>query len=203
MQKTYPVDFPNLPRLAQLNSFYCGPAVLQMLGAFLGKQITQPEIVKAAQVEHKIKFHGMMIEELGLALRILAPELRFWFKYQATLGELSQLINFYKIPVGVEWQGIFDYPDEDKYDDEDDDPGHISIITCLDTKNNLIKIADPDRHYAGKDRRFSVLQFERRWWDINQMFDPLTRENRQQDDYHAMFIVTPASVIFPEQLGMM
>jgi len=202
MPKTYLSDFPNLPRLAQLNSLYCGPAVLAMLAGFWGKEIDQEEIVRTTGVGLKIKARGMTIEELGLAIKRLTPELRFWFKRQATISELSRLINFFKVPVGVEWQGIFDYPDEEIDENEDDDPGHFSIVTHINTGNNLIKVADPDRHYAGKDRFFTILQFERRWWDINEVTDLVSRRSFEQDDYHAMFVLTPVEESFPMELGM-
>lgn len=202
MLKTYPLSFPNLPRLAQLNGFYCGPATLQMLCAFWGKKISQKEVIRASKTGRKIKSRGMTIEELGIAIDKLTPDLKFWSKYKATVEELSQLINLFKIPVGVEWQGIFDYPASKRFADEDDDPGHLAVITYLDIKKNLIKIADPDRHYAGRDRSFKVLQFERRWWDINLVTNPLTKKTHQQDDYHAMFILTSRKTTFPEQLGM-
>jgi len=173
-----------------------------MLAAFYDKEIEQEEIVHAAKVEKKIKLHGMTVEELAQAAKILVPDLKFWLKRNATITELSQLINVFKVPVGVEWQGIFDYPDEEISEDEDDDPGHIAVITYLDTQNNLIKIADPDAHYAGKDRQFSVLQFERRWWDINCIVDGVKKRRYEQDDYHLIFILTPPYVVFPESLRM-
>jgi len=194
--------FPFLPRVAQENSYYCGPAVLKALLAFHGKEVNQDDIVEAAGVGHKIKDHGMTVAELGRASSILAPELQFWSKTHSTMGELSAILNMHEQPVSVEWQGVFDYPDEEVDEDEDDDPGHFSIITKLDTKNNIVLIADPDRHYAGKDRLFSVLEFERRWWDINKVMNPFTNKLEEVDDYHVMFFITKKEDIYPEQFGM-
>jgi len=194
--------FPLLPRVAQENSYYCGPAVLKALLAFYGKEVTQDEIVAAAGVAHKIKDHGMTVAELALASRTIAPELQFWSKTNSTMGELSALINLQQQPIGIEWQGVFDYPDEDIDEDEDDDPGHFSIITRLDTRNNIVLIADPDRHYAGKDRLFSVLELERRWWDINKVINPFTHIVEEVDDYHVMFFVTKKESVFPENYAM-
>lgn len=149
----------------------------------------------------------MTIDELGKIIKTLYPELQFWYKFNSTISDLSQMINTYKYPVGIEWQGIFDYSDDEDetkllYPDIDDDPGHIAIVTAIDTLNNTIKVADPDQHYYLKDRKFSILQFERRWWDINQIVDPITKKTKEVDDYHPMFIITSNNTDFPQFLNM-
>lgn len=196
------LTFPNLNRVAQLNGYFCGPASLQMLLSLYGIEVDQEEIVRQTGVGHKIQTHGMTIAEMGSYIERFHPQLQFWYKFESTVNDLSQLVNQHGMPVGVEWQGVFDYPDEEKYEDEDDDPGHISVITGIDTAENCVLIADPDRHYAGKDRRFSILQFVRRWWDINEIVDPITGSREENDDYQALFIITKREDNFPEKLGL-
>jgi hypothetical protein len=142
-----------------------------MLLSFVGYDVTQNEIVHAANIESKIKIHGATIQDLALAVAKLYPhELQFWYKFNSTLSDLSTIVNTYHYPVGVEWQGLFDWPDDEDddqdeyYDEDDDDAGHYSIITHIDTMQNEILIADPEKHYATGDRKFTILGFEHRWW---------------------------------------
>lgn len=194
--------FPSLKRVTQINGFYCGPATIQMLLSFYQIEIDQDAIVSALKIGKKIQSHGMTIAEMGQFIKQFYPQLQFWFKFNSTVSDLSQLVNQYSIPVGIEWQGVFDYSDEEKYEDEDDDPGHVSVITAVNTSNNYVLIADPDRHYAGSDRKFSILQFIRRWWDINEVVDPITKKRQEVDDYQGLFIITLKSDNYPEKLGL-
>lgn len=194
--------FPQLQRIAQKNSFYCGPATLQMLLGFQGVEIDQETIVMSLQIGERIKIHGMTISEMGNFVKQFYPQFQFWYKFEATIPDLSLLVNNFLIPVGVEWQGVFDYPDEEAAEDEDDDPGHIAVITAVNTAENYIMIADPDLHYAGADRRFSILQFERRWWDINEMVDPRTKKRQEVDDFHGLFVITRNTDNYPERLNL-
>lgn len=194
--------FPELQRIAQINSYYCGPASIQMLLSFHNVFIDQQQVIDTLGIHQKVITHGMTISELGQFVSASYPQFQFWYKFNATISDLSQLINIYHCPVGVEWQGIFDYPDEDVFEDEDDDPGHISVITGINTSENYIYIADPDAHYAGTDRKFSILQFERRWWDINEIIDPYTHRRQEVDDFHALFVITPVNTSYPESLHL-
>lgn len=194
--------FPSVKRVTQANSFYCGPASIQMLLSFHQIEIEQSSIVSVLNIEDKIRVQGMTIAEMGEFIKQFYPQLQFWYKFEATVADLSALINQYSIPVGVEWQGIFDYPDEEISEDEDDDPGHISVITAIDTNQNYILIADPDQHYAGTDRKFSILQFVRRWWDFNEVVDPTTNKKERVDDYQGLFIIIPKEESYPEKLGL-
>jgi len=201
--------FPTLTRISQENVFNCGPAVIQMLLSFVGYDVTQNEIVHAANIESKIKIHGATIQDLALAVAKLYPhELQFWYKFNSTLSDLSTIVNTYHYPVGVEWQGLFDWPDDEDddqdeyYDEDDDDAGHYSIITHIDTMQNEILIAAPEKHYATGDRKFTILGFEHRWWDINKIPDPSTGHLQEVDDNHALFIITPKYEHFPHQLHL-
>ena len=184
----------------QINDIYCGPAVLEMLMGFNGIKIDQEAIVKAAGNADKIKIRGTLPEEIGIAVKNISPAMQFWYKRFATLKELSTLVNYFHQPAGIEWQGVFE--DEEGEDGGDDDPGHYSIVTKIDTHKNIVMIADPYKHYARKDRRFSILEFERRWWDINEVVDPVTKHKSEMYDYHLMFTVAPEFVTFPAELKM-
>ncbi len=169
-------------------------------------EATQKDIVRAAHVEQRIKEHGMTVQELKKSVHVLAPELTFWHKKYATITELSQIINSQRCPVGVEWQGIFE-DDEEDYNDEyeedgDDDPGHYGIITAISTNDNFIYMIDPYKKQVHKDRKMTVLEFERRWWDINQIVHPISRRLIEVDDYHAMFIITDPKDTFPLEFNM-
>jgi len=197
------LSFPGLKRVRQLNSFFCGPAVLEMLLSFHGVEIDQSLVVEKSGVALKIKQRGMTVEELALAAEKLVPDFQFWHKRHSTLKELSLLVNEFRIPVGVEWQGIFEFEDEaEDTEMDDEDPGHYSVVTRVNLADNLVYLADPYKSYAGKDRRLTVLEFERRWWDINETVDLKTRRRVQVDDYHMMFVVTRKEKNFPEQLKM-
>lgn len=176
-----------------------------MLLSFVDVFIDQDHVVDSLGINKKITQHGMTVFEMERYITKNYPELKFWYKFNSSISELSQLINQFKYPVGVEWQGIFDYPDDDDdepIDDyEDDDPGHYSVITSIDLHQNLITIADPDHHYAKKDRKFTILQFERRWWDLNEVIDPKTKKHTQSDEYHCLFLVTPLSVRPPASIN--
>lgn len=165
-----------------------------------GVYIDQKKIVELAKVGSKIKEKGMTLEELATAVKKLTDDFCFCFKRNATLKELVYLVNNRKIPVGVEWQGVFE--DEDEDENEDDDPGHYSVITAIDEKKKKVFIADPSIRYAGHDREFSILQFLRRWWDINEVTNPATKRTRQVDDYHSFFVIVKKKTEFPKELGL-
>ncbi len=76
------------------------------------------------------------------------------------------------------------------------------MVTHIDTVNNVVMLADPYMRFAGSDRIFHILEFEDRWWDENEVKDPLTGNTHYERDYHMMFIVTSKDETFPESLGM-
>lgn len=194
--------FSDLKRVSQKNLYYCGPAVLEILFSYWGVSTDQDDFVRAANVAHKIKTHGMTLAEMATATRMVDPEYEFWLKRDSSLSELSNLVNKRSMPVGVEWQGIFDDEEWDEEDD-DDDPGHYSVVTGISTSENYIFLSDPYKNYTGgRDRRLSILEFERRWWDINEVIDPVSMRRREIDDYHAMFIIVPRKETFPKEFGM-
>lgn len=202
--------FSEIPRVRQATSVHCGPAVLEMLAYHLGLGVDQQRFVSAAGVGDKLRLKGMTVSELGLAATRVVPEVQFWYKANSAIRELYEIVMVHHFPVGVEWQGDFysgvtpemEAQFSDDEDEEDDDSGHYSMITYVNTSNNVIFLADPYKYYAGRDRRFTIREFENRWWDINEVTDPDTGRHRHLKDNKMMFIVVPRTATFPEYLGM-
>ena len=187
--------FPTMKRVCQKTSSHCGPAALEMLFSFVGVYIDQDKFVETANIGHKLEEYGMTIAEMCSVAGILAPQLAFWYKEGSALSELSEIVKNYGFPVGVQWQGVF-------YEDADEDNGHYGVVTHIDTINNIIVLSDPYKRFAGTDRQFHILEFQNRWWDENEIHDPVTGRTSLVREERMMFIVTPKDAVFPESLGM-
>lgn len=187
--------FPGLKRIRQISAVHCGPAVLSMLLSHCGSEINQEALVDAADVRHSLEQYGMTVSEMGDAVKKVAPQLTLWYKKGTTIEEVATIIDLHKYPVGIEWQGVF-------YEDEDEDNGHYSIITNIDKVNKIISIADPYDRFAGTDRSFHIEEFETRWWDENDIYDPAIGERRSIRDERMVFIVTPKGESFPHIFEM-
>ena len=193
----------------QISESHCGPAVIQMLLDNLGVKVTQEAVAEAGGATELIELNGMRVDQLALAVRILAPQVQFWYKEYAYLSQLVRLVTHYRVPVGVEWQGVFEDEDEDPDGDTieeeetgDDDYGHYSVITYANRRERKFIIADPYKDYYSQDRIFSFEEFERRWDDFNEVPDPVTGKARLVKDDHMMFILTPKDALFPLELKM-
>lgn len=175
-----------------------------MLLSSLGIEVSQEQVAAAGGVEDVIEIHGMRVDQIARAVRALAPEAVFWFKEHARLGDLITLVNKYRLPVGVEWQGLFTEPgvDEGESESEDTDYGHYSVVTHVDRRRRQLIIADPYKDFISQARIFSFSEFLERWWDTNEVTDPETGRAVLVEDYHMLFIVTPADAEFPPELGM-
>jgi hypothetical protein len=184
------MPFPSMKREKQINSDYCGPAVITTLYSFLGVKTSQRKIVASIRVQNKIKNFGLNIKDLARASKIAGKgAFSFWKKANSKVSDLDLAINKYKSPVGIEWQGVF-------YEDEDDDSGHFSIITKIDKNLKYSRIADPYKLFTGVDRKFGIKEFEKRWWDENVI-------NRKTIlDKRVMFLITPKGDSWPKKLGM-
>lgn len=179
-----------MPRIAQIKSSYCGPAVVQMLLGNLGYKSDQKELADVADEEE-----GTTIFDLLKAVKTLYPQTKFWYKDNSTIEDLKELVEEKNVPVGVEWQGIFG-----KYSDNDD--SHYSIVTHIEDWDSSIHIADPYHRFPREDRIFRLNNFEERWWDYNNFKDPITNRWKSIKDYHMMFIITDKDETFPRRLGM-
>jgi len=180
------VAFPSLKRVKQITSAHCGPAALVSLFSFLGVRTSQARIVRSLRAGNKIKDTGLVVKDFARAVRIIGKrEFTFWKKEGATIGDLDRIINKYKFPVGVEWQGVF-------YEDEEGDNGHYCVITEVNKAKGYLKLADPYKRFAGLDRKFRIADFEKRWWDVNGLVY----------DRKLMFLITSKKEAFPRHLGM-
>lgn len=178
--------FPTLKRVAQVTSSHCGPAALVSLFSFLGVRTSQGRIVKSLRAENKIVNTGLVIKDLARGVRMVGKgQFTFWKKENATIGDLDRIVNKYKFPVGVEWQGVF-------YEDEEGDNGHYCVITEVNRPKGYLKLADPYKRFAGLDRKFRISDFEKRWWDVNGLVY----------DKKLMFLITAKKETFPRRLGM-
>ncbi|MBU0998045.1 C39 family peptidase [Patescibacteria group bacterium] len=188
--------FSTMKRVCQKSNAHCGPAVIEMLFSFVGVYFDQDEFVNVIQKsEEELKVYGITVAEMAKSVKALAPEYNFWFKENSSLSDLQQVVEEYGFPVGVEWQGVF-------YEDADEDDGHYSVVTHVDTVNNIIMLSDPYKRFAGSDRSFHIMEFDHRWWDENEIVDELANRKYVTREEHMMFLITPKETIFPETFGM-
>ena len=195
------VDFLN-SRFTQISEAHCGPAVIQMLLSDLGVEVTQEEVAEAGGAKDLIEMNGMRVDQLAQAVKRLAPHMRFWFKSPASLEDLITVVRDYRFPSGVEWQGLFYATPEEEPETGDNDYGHYSVVTIVDPENRQLVIVDPYKDFRAQDRLFSFDFFLPRWYDYNEVIDPLTGKPKIVEDRRMMFIITPHDEEFPEELGM-
>ena len=182
--------FPGMRRVRQITSYHCGPAVLGMLFSHLGQKISQKSVVKCLRAQSKIKKVGLTVADLAKASNTLGKKrYAFWRKAGASTSDLDLAINKYNWPVGVEWQGVF-------FEFADEDNGHYGVVTAVDAKAKILRIADPYSEFAGVDRKFDTKYFTRRWWDENEIKGKTVKDRRM------MFVITPKNENWPRKIGM-
>lgn len=190
------IGFASMKRVKQANIHNCGPAVLVELFSFLGKDISQAAVVKTLRAQKKIKLYGLNIKELAKATKTLSEgELIFWKKQGAKISDIDLIVNKYKHPVAVEWQGVF-------YEHSDGEDGHYCVVTNIDKQTGYLRLADSFYAYFGVDRRFKIKFFEKRWWDVNEIKVSGTTRRRQLTDNKVMFVIAPKGESWPKKLGM-
>ncbi len=184
-------SFPGMKRVKQISVSHCGPAVLSSLFSFLGVSVSQRKITNSLRAKNKIKMYGLGIHEMGKAAKVYGQKGKFifWKKSKATINDIDKIVNKYKFPVAVEWQGVF-------YEDEDEDNGHYSIVTEINKEKGYLRLADPYHKFVGVDRKFKIEFFVKRWWDTNMV------SGREIYDKRMMFVITPKAVDFPKKLHM-
>jgi hypothetical protein len=192
-----PKKFSRLRRIQQITENHCGPAVIQMLLENIGVNVTQEEITEAASATYTIETHGTRVDQLAKAVHELAPIAKLWYKEKARLEDLEYVLDEYKFPVGVEWQGLFDDMNND-----DEDCGHYSVISHIDQAKDELIIVDPYKDFVDQNRIVKVSLFLNRWWDFNEVKDLETGEKTMKKDEQLFFVVTPLSAAFPVELGM-
>lgn len=204
----------------QISESHCGPAVIQMLLSNIGIEVTQEDVAEAGRATSLIEMNGMRVDQLALAVARLAPQAVFYYKDHSTMDELARIVIDYRTPVGVEWQGLFDdEEDEDEEDDEeeteapegslmedseteDEDYGHYSLVVQAYRRRRQLLIADPYKDYFSQTRVFDFDVFEKRWYDFNEVPDPVSGKSVLVEDRNMMFVVVRRNVLFPRRLGM-
>lgn len=182
--------FPMMKRVEQETVDYCGPAVLVALFSYLGVKVSQRKVVKSLRAENKIKRYGLSVKDLARGTRIAGSgKFVFWRKKNSKISDVNLVVNKYKSPVGVEWQGIF-------HEFSDEDNGHYGVITRIDKKTGFLRIFDPFHIFAGVDRKFEIKEFTKRWWDVNVV------KGRTLKDSKVMFVIAPKDASWPKELGM-
>ena len=190
------IAFPGMKRVRQIDVYSCGPAVISALFSFLGIRVSQKGVIVSLRAKNKIKTLGLNVKDLARASNAIGKKkVIFWEKTGGRVSDLDTIINKYKFPVGVEWQGVF-------YEDEDEDNGHYGIITAVDKKAGYLRMADSFSKFAGVDRRFRIKDFEKRWWDQNEIKVAGTSKRRVLTDKRMMFVITPVEAPWLKKLGM-
>ena len=184
------MEFSKMTRVRQITSSHCCSAVLSSLFSFLGVKVSQRKITSSLRVQNKIKKYGLNMNQMGKAVKIYGEKGKyiFWKKSNAKISDLNKLVNKYKFPVGVEWQGSFGVIS--------DDVGPYSVVTKVDMAKGFLNIADPFREFSKKDRKFEISEFKKRWWDTNII------NKKVVFDRKVMFVITPRGVDFPKRIGM-
>lgn len=208
----------------QISESHCGPATITMLLSNLGIEVTQEQVAEAGGVTSLIEMNGMRIDQMARAVRLLAPEAVFYYKDYSSIEELVRIVQDYRHPVGVEWQGVFeDLEDESPgcngataeaslahenrellpdSESEDNDYGHYSLVVRAERRRQQLIIADPYKDYFSQARIFGFREFEARWYDFNEIPDPVTGKLALIEDFHMMFVITRRNTLFPRRLGM-
>lgn len=190
-------------QIQQISESHCGPAVLQMLLDAIGIEVTQDRIVEILGVEDKLEEQGIRPDQLGTACVLLAPETRFWYKYNSTLEDVASILDL-GYGVGVEWQGLFYDSEEQESEDFDDDQsefGHYSVISFYDKVEGQLIMVDPYKDFINQDRIFDADVFVRRWWDTNEVVNSTSGQKEFVTDEKFLFFVTPKEVFFPRDSG--
>lgn len=196
------MSIKSLQRIAQTTDSTCGPAVLQILLDFYHIVTTQSEIIRAAGVETTVEENGIGMHTLSTAVRQLAPKHTLWYKEDSSIKDVHSLIEEYKIPVAVDWQGFFYDSLEEEGKSHALDHGHYSIISEINLEKDTITLIDPYPKFISKDRMFPIGWFKSRWWDTAEEKDTTTGEKILYYTSRLLFIVVPENEIFPQTLGM-
>ncbi len=199
LKKSINEFLPN--RYTQITESHCGPAVVQMLLANVGVITSQDKIAEEGGATHTIEVSGMRVDQLAQAVHKIAPQMEFWQKEHSAIEDIKILINEFRFPVAVEWQGLFEVGAFTVTEEGADDYGHYSIVTFVD--DSKLIIVDPYKDFASQDRVFTIKEFLPRWWDTNDFVDSNTGKKIVKKDEQMLFVVTPKSMVFPDKIGML
>lgn len=192
-----------LPRVTQKTDSYCGPASLQILFSGQDKEFSQDEIVTAARLGKVIQKKGSRPKQLASAVKKLTPKLQFWFKQEATPEDLDILVNQYKTPVAVNWQGLFYEKLEEETQRDKQDRGHYSVVVGINLKKDQIIIQDPYRFFSSKNRTFSLKWFVTRWRDTVRDKNMKTGKFDTLKTKHFLFLIAPKTSKMVKEVGLL
>lgn len=155
-------------RRVQQKEAHCGPASLEMLFGFYGLSVPQEALVEAVGMTQSIRYApGMRLDELAKAVEALFPQGDYVLlgKYSSSVQDLALLVNEFRQPVGVEWQGRF-IQAENRLIDQ----GHYSVIVGVDLDRNMLEVVDPEeKNILTTSGEISVPVFEARWWEVDKV----------------------------------
>lgn len=187
----------------QKTNSHCGPSVIKALLGFQGINVSQDEVVEAALVKKTINEYGMQPHHLAKVVKKLGKNVKFWFKQEADINDLEKLIHKFKIPVGINWQGLFyDSVQEEKQKWKNSDRGHYSILVSVDKKRGELVIDDPYPDYFNTPRVFTYKWFIKRWHDSDLKIDNKKGTKSITKTKRFIFLIAPKKFIFPKNLGM-
>jgi hypothetical protein len=109
----------------------------------------------------------MRLDELARAVEALYPDgrCRMLARYNSTTEDLVRLTAEFRQPVGVEWQGRFDYGDGRLIDQ-----GHYSVVVGVDYQRSRLKVVDPDYHNTlTPNGEIPISLFVSRWWEVDKV----------------------------------
>lgn len=192
--------FASMGRVREISNYSCGPATLAMLLSFVGYKVSQTKLTKSIRAQNKVKFYGIDINDMAKAVSVSSKKkLELWKKHKASINDIALVIEEFKYPVGVEWQGDF-------YENEDEDKGHYGVVTKVNKKTGYLRIADPYFNnffeYKDLDRKYKIKDFIEKWWDINEVKVAGRSNHKKVKDTRMMFVITPKGETWPKGLGM-
>lgn len=187
----------------QKTESHCGPAVVKALFGFNKIEISQDDVVNAAKIKTTIMKKGMRPDQIALAVKRLDPDMQLLYKQNTSGKDLDKLIHVYRLPVAVNWQGLFfDSVKEEKIKRGNDDRGHYSVAIDIDTKKGEIVIDDPYHEYFNNPRVFSFSWFKKRWYDNDEIIHQVTKEKSILKTNKLIFVIVPKNHKLPASLGL-
>ncbi|PWU23592.1 hypothetical protein C5B42_02405 [Candidatus Cerribacteria bacterium 'Amazon FNV 2010 28 9'] len=191
----------------QKDDDHCGPAVLAMLFSQYGITVTQEDATKAAHVVHLIKKYGTRPDKMALGVKNIDSKYKLMWKQDASLRDVVSLIEKYKLPVGVNFQGMFyeNFKELMKKTGKtyrNGDHGHYSIIVDLNKNHTKISLLDPYYDFSEKPRVFNWKWFKGRWHDFGYIFESKEKVKPRIDTKHVLFVVVPKDFEFPAAMKM-
>lgn len=147
-----------VPYFRQKNSWYCGPASLQMVFAYFGKRVTQTELAKS----------GETTKTRGTKTKML-PKIARWFGFWAftkkygTNTDLKKYLQK-KLPPIIE------------YIEPSENESHHAVVIGFNEKNIILN--DP---WNGRGFRLPIREFIKRWQKRNCWFMIVKRPRSSMD----------------------